>query len=227
MKVSKAGRYACSVLRGELVCAEFSRSKCAAHEDGTKSVRGAKRREPAIFAIFVHSSKGRSRFSLLARFSRIFAMYQARAHRSRKVSKDCTRGGAAIYDTFGIFERDQCVIAQMPSRQFRCLSGPFHKWRRGYDALLVEGRELFVITSWRNGGRDARSSAQSLYVPRRFLARGTQQRAPTDRGGSDRAAVPVGAGVRAASIAEQPRGREGRGTVGSAGPALAKPLGGG
>jgi hypothetical protein len=56
---------------------------------------------------------------------------------------------------------------------------------------------------------------------------GTQQRAPTDRGGSDRATVPVSAGFRAASIAEQPRGREGRGTVGSAGPALAKPLGGG
>ncbi len=56
--------------------------------------------------------RGISQFSLLARFYRIFAMYRARAHRSRKVSKDCTRSGHAIFDTFGIFERDQKRPAQ-------------------------------------------------------------------------------------------------------------------
>ena len=51
-------------------------------------------------------------------------MYRARAHRSRKVSKDCTRSGPAIFDTFGIFERDQRVIARTPSRQFHCPNAP-------------------------------------------------------------------------------------------------------
>jgi hypothetical protein len=56
--------------------------------------------------------RGISRFSLLAQFSQNFAMYRARAHRSQKVSIDCTRGGPAIFDTFAIFERDQRVIAR-------------------------------------------------------------------------------------------------------------------
>jgi hypothetical protein len=66
--------------------------------------------------------RGISRFSLLARFFRIFAMHRASAHRSRKVSKDCTRTGSAIFDTFGIFERDQRVIARTANRQFHYLN---------------------------------------------------------------------------------------------------------
>ncbi len=49
---------------------------------------------------------------MLARFYRIFAKYRARAHRWRKVSKDCTRSCQAIFDTFGIFGRDQQRPAQ-------------------------------------------------------------------------------------------------------------------
>jgi hypothetical protein len=62
--------------------------------------------------------------SLLARFSRIFATERARAHRSRKVSKDCTRSGAAIFDTFDIFERVERVNARTPSRQFHRPNAP-------------------------------------------------------------------------------------------------------
>ena len=68
--------------------------------------------------------RGISQSSLLARFSRIFAMYRARAHRSQKVTKDCTRSGSAIFDTFGIFGRDQRAIARTPNRQFHCPRAP-------------------------------------------------------------------------------------------------------
>ena len=51
-------------------------------------------------------------------------MYRARAHRSRKVSKDCTRSDTAIFDTFGIFECDQRVIAREPGCQFQCRNAP-------------------------------------------------------------------------------------------------------
>jgi hypothetical protein len=44
----------------------------------------------------------------------MFAMYRSRAHRSHNVSKDGTLSGAAIFDTFGIFERDQRLIARTP-----------------------------------------------------------------------------------------------------------------
>ena len=67
--------------------------------------------------------RGISQFSLLARFYRIFAKHRARAHRSREVSKDCTRSGPAIFATFAIFERDQRVIARTPSRQFHFPNG--------------------------------------------------------------------------------------------------------
>ena len=65
----------------------------------------------------ITSGRKRGR-SLLARFLRLFAMYCAHAHRSRKVSKDCRRRGPAIFDTFGIFERDQRAIARTPIPQF-------------------------------------------------------------------------------------------------------------
>jgi hypothetical protein len=62
-------------------------------------------------------------FSPLARFSRIFAMYRYRTQRSRKVSRDCTRGDRAIFDTLGIFERDPRAIAGTPCRLFHCPNG--------------------------------------------------------------------------------------------------------
>jgi hypothetical protein len=68
--------------------------------------------------------RGISQFSLLARFSLIFAMERSRAHRSRKVGKDCTRGAPAIFDTFATFDRDQRVIARTPSLQFHCPHAP-------------------------------------------------------------------------------------------------------
>ena len=46
-------------------------------------------------------------------------MDRARAHRSQKTSIDCTRSGPAIFDTYGIFERDQRMIARTPRRQFK------------------------------------------------------------------------------------------------------------
>jgi hypothetical protein len=53
--------------------------------------------------------------SLLARFSRIFAMYRSRLLRSQKATKDRTRSGPAIFDTFAIFECDRRVTARTPS----------------------------------------------------------------------------------------------------------------
>ena len=77
-------------------------------------------------------------------------MYRVRSHRSWKMTKDGTRGGPAIYDTYGIFEHDQCVIAGTPGRHFPCPNAPIAP-QVAPALIMFRARAIWIFRDFGDG----------------------------------------------------------------------------